>query len=67
MKLSVALFKKNSRRLRLLLTTKSQNLISTVVRCLNKEKDVKKTVKRKICTVRVFKNNLFYFLFEFQE
>ena len=63
MKLSVALFKKNRGRLCLLLKAKSQNLISTVVRCLNKEKDVKKNIKRKICKVRVFKNNLFYFLF----
>ena len=42
-------------------------ILSTVVRCLHKEEDVKKTVKRKIGKVKFFKNNLFYFLFEFQE
>ena len=54
MKPPVALFKKKSRKLCLFLKAKSQNLINTVVRCLHKEKDVKKTVKRKICKVRVF-------------
>ena len=57
MKLPVALFKKKSRKL--FLKAKSQNLINTVVRCLHKEKDVKKTVKRKICKVRVLKINFF--------
>ena len=42
------------RELCLLLKAKSQNLINTGVRCLHKKKDVKKTVKRKICKVRVF-------------
>ena len=55
MKLPVALFKKKSRKLCLFLKAKSQNLINTVVRCLHKEKDVKKTVKRKTGKVRVFK------------
>ena len=54
MKPPVALFKKKSRKLCLFLKAKSQNLINTVVRCLHKEKDVKKTVKRKIDEVRVF-------------
>ena len=54
MKLPVALFKKKARKLCLFLKAKSQNLINTVVRCLHKKKDVKKTVKRKICKVRVF-------------
>ena len=54
MKPPVALFKKKCRKLNLFLKTKSQNLISTVVRCLHKEKDVKKTVTRKICKARVF-------------
>ena len=54
MKSSVALFKKKRRKLCLFLKVKSQNLINTVVRCLLKGKDVKKTVKRKICKVRVF-------------
>ena len=54
MKPPVALFKKKSRKLCLFLKAKSQNLINTVVRCLHKEKDVKKTVKRKIGKVRVF-------------
>ena len=54
MKLPVALFKKKSRKLCLFLKAKSQNLINTVVRCLHKETDVKKTVKRKIFKVRVF-------------
>ena len=54
MKPPVALFKKKSRKLCLLLKAKSQNLINTVVRCLHKEKDVKKTVKRKIGKARVF-------------
>ena len=39
---------------KLFLKCKSQNLINTVVRYLHKEKDVKKTVERKICKVRVF-------------
>ena len=50
----VALFKKKSRKLCLFLKAKGQNLINTIVCCLQKEKDVKKTVKRKICKVRVF-------------
>ena len=55
MKPPVALFKKKSRKLCLFLKAKSQNLINTVVRCLHKEKDVKKICKkRKICKVRVF-------------
>ena len=54
MKPPVALFKKKSRKLCLFLKAKSQNLINTVVRCLHKEKVVKKTVKRKICKIRVF-------------
>ena len=54
MKPPVALFKRKSRKLCLLLRAKSQNLINTVVRCLHKEKDVKKSVKRKISKVRVF-------------
>ena len=54
MKPPVALFKKKSRKLCLFLKAKGQNLINTIVRCLHKEKDVKKTVKRKICKVRVF-------------
>ena len=54
MKPPVPLFKKNSRKLCLLLKSKSQDLINTVVRCLHKEKDVKKTIKRKICKVKVF-------------
>ena len=54
MKPPVALFKKKSRELCLLLKAKSQNLINTVVRCLHKEKAVKKTIKRKICKLRVF-------------
>ena len=49
-----ALFRKKSRKLCLFLKTKSQNLINTIARCLHKEKDVKKTVKRKICKIRVF-------------
>ena len=57
MKLPVALFKKKSRKL--FLKAKSQNLINTVVRCLHKDKDGKKTVKRKICKVRVLKINFF--------
>ena len=51
----VALFKKKSRKLCLFLKVKSQNLINTVACCLHKEKDVKKTVKRKIGKVRFFK------------
>ena len=54
MKPPVALFKKKSRKLCLLLKAESQNLINTVVRCLHKEKDVKETVKRKLCKVKVF-------------
>ena len=55
MKLPVALFKKKARKLCLFLKAKSQNLINTVVRCLHKEKDVKKICKkRKICKVGVF-------------
>ena len=54
MKPPFALFKKKSRKLCLFLKAKSQNLINTVVRCLNIEKDVKKPVMRKICKVRVF-------------
>ena len=54
MKPPVPLFKKKSRKLCLLLKSKSQDLINTVVRCLHKEKDVKKTIKRKICKVKVF-------------
>ena len=53
MKPPVALFKKKSRKSCLFLKPKV-NLINTVVRCLHKEKDVKKTVKRKICKARVF-------------
>ena len=49
MKPPVALFKTKSRKMCLFLKTKSQNLVNTVVRCLHKEKNVKKTVKRKIC------------------
>ena len=52
MKPPVVLFKKRSKKLYLLLKAKSQNLIN--VRCLHKQKDVKKTVKRKIGTVRAF-------------
>ena len=48
MKPPVSLFKKKSKKLCLFLKAKSQNLINTVVRCLHKEKDIKKTVKRKI-------------------
>ena len=54
MKPPVALFKKKSRKLCLLLKTKSQNLINTVVRSLDNQKDVKKTAKRKISKVRAF-------------
>ena len=65
MKSPFALFKKKSRKtgacfariveeLCLFLKTKSQNLINTVARCLHKEKDVKKTVKRKIFKVKRF-------------
>ena len=54
MKPPVALFKKKSRKSCLFLKPKV-NLINTVVRCLHKEKDVKKICKkRKICKVRVF-------------
>ena len=48
MKPPVALFKKKSRKLCLFLKAQSQNLIKTDIRCLHKEKDVKKTPKRKI-------------------
>ena len=48
MKLPVALFKKKARKLSLFLKAKSQNLINTVVSCLHKEKDVKKTVKGRV-------------------
>ena len=54
MKPPVALFEIKSRKLCLFLKAKSQYLIITVVRCLHKEKDVTKTVKRKICKVKVF-------------
>ena len=54
MKPPVALFKKKSRKLCLFLKAKKQNLIKRVVHCLHKEKDVKKTIKRKICEARVF-------------
>ena len=50
MKPSVALFKKKSRKLCLLLKVKSQNLINTVVRCYHKEKDVKKILREKNVT-----------------
>ena len=66
MKPPVALFKKKSKKLCLLLKVQSQNLINSCS-CLHEEEDVKKTVKRKISKVRFFKNNLFYFLFECQE
>ena len=39
MKPPVALFKKKSKKLRLFLKAKSQNLINTVVRFLHKEKE----------------------------
>ena len=45
MKLPVALFKKKTSKLCLFLKDKSQNLINTVVTCLHKEEDLKKTVK----------------------
>ena len=54
MKLPVALLKKKSTKLCLFSKAESQNLINTVVRCLHKEKDVKETVKRKLCKVKVF-------------
>ena len=54
MKPPVALFKKKSRKLCLFLKAKSQNFINVIVYCLHKEKDVKKSVKWKICKVRVF-------------
>ena len=41
MKPPVALFKKKSRKLCLFLKAKSQNLINTVARCLDKGKDAK--------------------------
>ena len=55
MKPPVALFKKKSRKIVFVFKSQNQNLINTVVRCLHKAKDVKKTVKRKTCKVRVFK------------
>ena len=51
MKPSVALFKKRSLKLYLFLKAKSQAkayIINTVVCCLRKRKDIKKTVKKKI-------------------
>ena len=51
MKPPVALFKKRSMKLYLFLKAKSQAkayIINTVVCCLRKRKDVKKTVKKKI-------------------
>ena len=55
MKPPVAQFKKKSKKLCLFLKAKSQNLIlSTVVCSSHKEKDVKKTVRRKIGKTRVF-------------
>ena len=51
MKPPVALFKKKSQKLCLLLKAKSQKSYQQ----LYKEKDVKKTVKRKIGKVRAFK------------
>ena len=54
MKPTVALFKKKSRKLCFFLKAKSQNLIKTSKRCLLAEKDVKKTVTRKVFEVRVF-------------
>ena len=53
MKPSVALFKKNNKKLCQLSKAKIQNLINSL-RCLHQEKDVNKTVKRKIGEVRVF-------------
>ena len=50
MRPSVALFKKKSRKVSLLLKVKSQNLINTVVRCWHKEKDVKKILREKNVT-----------------
>ena len=60
MKPLVALFKKTILKLYLLLT-----LINTVVCCLHKRKDAKKNVKEK--KGEIFRINLFYFLYEFQE
>ena len=54
MKPPVALSKKKRRKLCLFLKATSQNLINTAVRYLHKEKNVKNTVKRKICKIRVF-------------
>ena len=55
MKPPIALFKRRvGRKLCLFLKAKSNNLTNTGVRCLHKKKDVKKSVKRKICKVRVF-------------
>ena len=50
MRLPVALFKKKSRKVFLLLKVKSQNLINTVLRCWHKEKDVKKILREKNVT-----------------
>ena len=49
----VALFKRKSKKLFVFKSQKS-NFYQTVVRCLHKEKDVMKTVKRKIGKVGVF-------------
>ena len=54
MKPPVALFKKKRRKLCLFLKAKSQNLINTFVRCLHKERDVNKTVKKKISKGKSF-------------
>ena len=48
MKPPVAQFKKKNKKLCLLLKAKRQNHINTVACCLHKEKEVKKTVGRKI-------------------
>ena len=60
MKPPVVLFKRKILKLYLLLT-----LINPVVCCLHKRKDAKKNVKKKIG--EIFRINLFYFLYEFQE
>ena len=39
----------------LVIKSQKSKILSTVVLCLHKEKDIKKTVKRKIGKVRVFK------------
>ena len=62
------LFKKSSMILYLFLKAKSQAkayIIKTVVCCLRKRTDVKKTVQKKI-SKSFCRINLFYFLFEFQ-